>query len=64
MVAQAGTPRNVAPCNTFDWLFSNPFQAENGHTSREQVVPRIRHDQHIFVDNESGKYAVLMMELR
>ncbi|CAM1503649.1 Fc.00g012400.m01.CDS01 [Cosmosporella sp. VM-42] len=53
--ASAGAAANLVPCNTFDWLFSNPFELECGHTPRGQVVPHIDDGRPIFVDNEADR---------
>lgn len=55
----AGFPANVPGANTFDFLFSNPFESENEHTTLKQRVPRIAEDAPIFVDHASGTRAAL-----
>ncbi|KAH7014990.1 hypothetical protein EDB80DRAFT_567189 [Ilyonectria destructans] len=51
----AGFPANVPGANTFDFLFSNPFESENEHTTLKQRVPRIAEDAPIFVDHASDR---------
>lgn len=55
----AGFPANVPGVNTFDWLFSNPFESESEYTTLKQKVPRIAEDAPIFVDHASGTRAAL-----
>lgn len=55
----AGFPANVPGANTFDWLFSNPFESESEYTPLKQRVPRIAEDAPIFVDHASGTRAPL-----
>jgi len=48
-------PGNVRRANAFDWIFGDPFQQENDHTSSERRLPKIDEDRPIFVDNKTGK---------
>ncbi|KAF7563292.1 hypothetical protein G7046_g820 [Stylonectria norvegica] len=59
----AGVAVNISPRNTFDWLFSNPFERESEYTPKQQTVPRIPDDQPIFVDHESDR-ALTYSQLR
>ncbi|KAK3337650.1 hypothetical protein B0T19DRAFT_413247 [Cercophora scortea] len=49
-------PNEAVPLlNSFDFLFSQPFESENTHTPTSQVVSRIEDDRPIFVDNATER---------
>lgn len=50
-------PGHINRDNAFDWVFGDPFQHENDHTSSDKCLPRIDGDRPIFVDDKSGKEA-------
>lgn len=54
-VSYVGSSATIPGKNTFDWLFSNPFQHENGWTPAKQRVPKIKNEHAVFVDHASGK---------
>ncbi|KAK3695816.1 acetyl-CoA synthetase-like protein [Podospora appendiculata] len=52
----SAAPKDAVPLlNSFDFLFSQPFQSENTFTPPSQVVPRIKDDRPIFVDNATDR---------
>ncbi|KAF4981971.1 hypothetical protein FZEAL_2317 [Fusarium zealandicum] len=53
--AYVGELANIPGANTFDFLFSNPFQEESDFTPAKQRVPRIHQDQPIFIDHASDR---------
>ncbi|KAF7548716.1 hypothetical protein G7Z17_g6874 [Cylindrodendrum hubeiense] len=50
-----GSPTNVPGANTFDWLFSNPFETESEFAPLKQRVPRIDENAPIFVDHATDR---------
>ncbi|KAH7129395.1 hypothetical protein B0J13DRAFT_137376 [Dactylonectria estremocensis] len=51
----AGAPANVPGTNTFDWLFSNPFESESDYLPPQRRVPRIDSNTPIFVDHATDR---------
>ncbi len=63
-VSHAGSPPEHIPLhNTFDWVFSNPFENESSFTPAEHRVPRIEPSRPIFVDQNAGMCANESLEL-
>ncbi|KAK7423800.1 hypothetical protein QQZ08_008843 [Neonectria magnoliae] len=51
----AGSPANVPGANTFDFIFSNPFESESDYTPPQQRVPHIDDNAPIFVDHATDR---------
>ena len=50
----SGSPASLAPSNTFDFVFSNPYQHETEYSPANRLVPRIPEDRAIFVDDNAS----------
>ncbi|KAF4119389.1 Acyl-CoA synthetase (AMP-forming)/AMP-acid ligase II [Geosmithia morbida] len=56
-------PPYLGQSNVFDWMHSNPFSSQNGHTPLDRIVPSIPSDRPIFVD-EATDHTLTRSQLR
>jgi hypothetical protein len=55
-VSYVGAPPGRVPhANTFDWIFSNPFENESAFVLPGRSIPKTEDSRQIFVDEKSGK---------